>query len=99
SFSMMFKGKITSASKIVMGSRAATDTRAFIGTDAAGLLAAGVGADSTTTIKGGSDIRGTTGVGALVYSASGVELYWNGVSVYSGALNGSPNTTIPLRLG
>ena len=99
SFSMMFKGKITSASKVVMGSRSTTDTRVLIGTDAAGLLAGGVGADSTPTIKGGSDIRATIGVGALVFDASTVTLYWNGSPVYSGAINGSPNTTIPLRLG
>jgi len=99
SFSMAFKGKVTSASKVVMGSRSTTDTRVLIGTDASGLLAGGVGADSTSTIKGGSDIRGTTGVGALVFDASTVTLYWNGASIYSGALNGSPNTTIALRLG
>lgn len=96
---LMFKGKITSASKGVMGSRATTDTRVLIGTDANGLLAGAVGADSTTTIKGGSDIRGATGVGALVYNPSGVMLYWNGASIYTGALNGTPNTSVPLRLG
>lgn len=99
SFSVMFKGKVTSASKIVMGSRASTDTRFFLGTDASGLLAGGVGAQDVATIKGGSDIRATVGVGALVCDGATVTLYWNGSPVYSGALSGSINTTIPLRLG
>jgi hypothetical protein len=98
-FTMLGRFAVTSASKVVMGSRATTDTRAFIGTNASGLLAGGVGADSIATINGGSDIRGTTGVGALSYDGTTVKLYWNGAEIYSAAQNGTPNTSVALRVG
>lgn len=100
SFSMLFKGKITSASKVVLGSVAGAGTNAYLGVKANGKLGAGVGRDGYSLITGGSDIRGSTGVGAVTWNGTVANLYWNAsVIVSAWPQNGSPTTTMPVRVG
>lgn len=82
----------------IFGSLAGADTRSFL-TISSSKLAGGVGADSTSTIVSAGNVAGSIGVAALTYNGTTVKLYWNGVEVYSGAQNGSPNTTVPYRIG
>lgn len=100
---MLVKAKIgsTGAARTLIGGTVGT-SRCMLAVDSAGLLAAGVGTDSIATIKGGSDISGDTGTGALVYDGSTVSLYWREVggvlqTLYSAAQNGAPGSD-PLRL-
>ncbi|MBQ0802974.1 MAG: hypothetical protein KBT76_14680 [Sulfitobacter litoralis] len=87
------------ASRVVMGSQAASDGRCFLALDASGRLAAGIGGQSTSTIFGGSDIRGETHTGAVTWDGSTVKLYLDAVEVYSAAQSGAVNTTIPIMHG
>ena len=92
--------KPTSAGPIALGARQVANGRGYISTDGStGKLGGGVGAQNTTTITGGSDIRNTTGVAVLTWDGSTVNLYWNGVQLYTGAQSGTPDTAIPIRLG
>lgn len=102
---------LTSLVKAKMGTSGATRTliggtvgtaRCMLARDSSGLLAAGVGTDSIATIKGGSDLAGLTGTGALVYDGSTVSLYWREVggalqTLYSAPQNGAPGSA-PLRI-
>jgi hypothetical protein len=85
--------------QVIAGLSGSSTARFFIGVNTSGFLCAGVGNDSTTTIVGSTDIRGTTGVAMLVEEGSTVTLYWNGVVQYTGALSGAPSTTIPYCYG
>tara|TARA_R110000868_G_scaffold348974_2_gene610122 strand:- start:409 stop:1005 length:597 start_codon:yes stop_codon:yes gene_type:complete len=87
------------ASRVVMGSQAASDGRCFLALDASGRLAAGIGGQSTSTIFGGADIRGETHTGAVTWDGSTVKLYLDAVEVYSAAQSGAVNTTIPIMHG
>lgn len=87
------------ASRVIMGSQPATDGRAFLALDASGRLAAGIGTQSTATIFGGSDIRGTEHVGAVTWDGTTVKLYLDGTEVYSAAQSGAVNTTVAMTLG
>lgn len=87
------------ASKVAIGSQGASNGRAFIALAADGSLAAGIGADSTSTIKGTVDDRAAWVTGIVTWDGTTVNLYRNGVSVYSGAQNGAVNTTVPFMLG
>lgn len=89
----------TTASKVALGSQGASNGRAFLALASDGSLAAGVGADSTTTIKGSADIRNAWATGIVTWDGSTVKLYQDGTQVYSGAQNGAVNTTVPWMLG
>lgn len=89
-------------SQIAMGCSGAAGGYCKIGTDAAGLLAAGWGSDDVATIKdgvGAVDITGTDVVAILTADSESVDLWLNNTLVYSAAPNGSPTTTIPLTIG
>jgi hypothetical protein len=87
------------AGRVIMGSiTGAVTSRCFLSVTAGG-LAAGIASQSTAVITGGSDIRGTTGTGAVTWDGTTVRLYWNAVQVYSGAQIGSAEGTQPIDLG
>lgn len=87
------------ASRVIAGSQSASDGRCFLALDASGRLAAGIGAQSTATIYGGSDIRGEDHVGAVTWDGSTVKLHLDGTEVYSEAQSGAVNTTVDMMLG
>lgn len=87
------------ATQIIAGTADAGGNRYAIGINASGQACAGLGSDSTTTIVGTSDLRGTEADIALTCSDSTVRLIVNGVVEYEAAQNGAPNTTVPLRIG
>ena len=98
-FTMAFRGKVTSANRIMMGARANSVTHSLICTSASGLLGGVVGSQNSVIINGGPDIRGVIGTNVLTYDGSTVKLYRNGTKVYEGAQVGTPTTTVPVRLG
>lgn len=87
------------ATQIVMGAADDASTRLQLMVNTSGQLCAGVGADGSTAIVGTTDIRGLTGVAALVESAAGVSLYWNNSLQATKARNGAPTTTRAMALG
>jgi len=87
------------ASRVAIGSQGATDGRCFLALASDGSLGAGIGAQSTATIKGSTDIRGTWTTGVVTWDGTTVRLYQNGTEVYSGAQSGAVNTTVPMDLG
>ncbi len=93
------KIKPTTAGRFLIGCQNATPDRCYLGLDGSGQLAGGIGSDSSATIHGSEDIRGTTGVAVLTWDASTVKLYWNGAEVYSGAKAGSIPTATAFSLG
>jgi hypothetical protein len=77
--------------------------RCFIRQSSGGILTAGVGAQSGSTIFGGSSITGVPGVASLAFNGSTVRLFWkpyNGLitKIYEAAQSGSPTTAVPFRL-
>jgi hypothetical protein len=90
-----------SALQVLAGFGAAASIGRFaLGINTSGNLCALVGADTTSTIVApGTDVRGQTGVAALVEDGANVFLYWNGAQVFTKALNGAPSTAVPYRLG
>ena len=87
------------ASKVALGSQGASNGKAFLALAADGSLGAGIGADSTSTIKGSADIRAAWATGVVTWDGSTVKLYQDGAQVYSGAQNGAVNTTVPWMFG
>lgn len=86
------------ASRVVMGCQGTT--RLYLAVGAGGELAAGVGDQPLTTIVANNgDLRGQTGVAALVADGSTVKLYWNGVEVYSAAQSGAFDPVPAVRIG
>ncbi len=88
-----------SASRTFIGAFNGANGRAYIALDASGRLAGAIGTSLVTTIFGGSDIRGTTGVGILKYDGSTVTLKWNGTQIYSGAQAGLTPTSQVFYIG
>lgn len=100
---MVWAGTINAVSDVMAGTNGAANERFFMGTDASGRLCAGVGAEDGTTIFGGADIRGVFGVNALRINGTTVTLARQEVGgaptvVYTGAQNGGPTTSVPIRL-
>ncbi|MEQ3625997.1 MAG: LamG domain-containing protein [Celeribacter sp.] len=89
----------STASKVILGSQAASDGRCFLALDASGKVSAGIGGDGTSTITGGADIRDEWHTAAVTWDGSTVTLYLDGVSVYSAAQSGAVNTTVAMMLG
>ncbi len=86
------------ATQVLLGASGAGANRCFLGIDTAGRACAGVGSDSTTTIVGTSDLRGTTASIFLTFDGTTVRLIVNGVVEYQAAQNSTPTTTIPFRV-
>jgi len=89
----------STASRVIAGSQPASDGRCFLALDASGKLAAGIGAQSTSTITGGADIRSEDHVGVVTWDGSTVKLYLDGTEIYSAAQSGAVNTTVPIYEG
>jgi hypothetical protein len=88
-----------SAAQVILGASGAGANRCFLGIDTSGRACAGVGSDSTTTIVGTSDLRGTEAEVFLTFDGSTVRLIVNGAVEYQAAQNSTPTTTVPLRIG
>jgi hypothetical protein len=89
----------STASRIAFGAQGASDGRCFIALASDGSVAGGIGANSTSTIKGSTDRRGEWVSIVLTWDDTTVKLYENGVEVYSGAQNGAVTTTVPFLWG
>ena len=88
------------ASQVFAGTQDAGGNRFLFGINSSdGTLGGGVGAQSLSTIKGSTDLRGTTVIVGLSCDGSTVKLFHAGAEVYSAAQSGAPNTTVPLRIG
>lgn len=96
---LIFVGTMAAASDVAMGSRAASNGYAYLGTDASGRICGAVGTESFSTIHGTTDIRGLRGVYALRWNGSTVKLNRGGAIEYEGAQSGAVNTTIAIMLG
>jgi hypothetical protein len=84
------------ALQVLIGGTVGT-SRCFVGINTSGQLCAGLGTDAETTIVGSADLRGTSLCIWLVWDASTVKLYQDGVQVYSAAQNGAAGSD-PFRL-
>lgn len=92
----------TGNAALIGGGDSAGNRRAFIGINSLGYIGGGWGAHSFANIfpSPGVDIRNQDHVAVLVADASTVDLYLDGVLVYSGAASGTPSgTTSPVALG
>ncbi len=96
---LAFDGTYTGTSDVSIGTQGASNGRGYIGIDASGYAAAGIGADGMSTIVGNVDIRNTRVLHLVKWDGSQVVMKVNNATIYTGALNGAPNTTIPLRIG
>lgn len=86
------------ATQVILGASGPGANRVFLGIDTSGHACGGVGSDSTTTIVGTSDLRGTQADIYLTFDGTTVRLIVNGVVEYEAAQNSTPTTTIPFRL-
>lgn len=101
-FTFMAKLKLptTGAStKIISGCRSTTDTRAYLSLNNDGTLSAGLGTQTSLTIKGSVNRNAATGVAAFAFDGTRCELLWNAVREYEGAQSGGVQTTVPIALG
>ncbi|PAP94523.1 hypothetical protein [Mesorhizobium wenxiniae] len=90
---LAFKGTVTSASKVVIGSRLGSgNSIAQIYVNASGQIAGGIGtAGASVNYHGSADVRGLLGVNVFTWDAVTVTLYRNNVVVFTGARGaGSP---------
>lgn len=96
-----FAGRINTASRLMLGGGiSGLSQRCNLGINAAGAAAAGWGAHNITNIFGGGDIRGLDKVVLLTADANSVDLYVDGVQVYSAAPSGSVSgSVIALSVG
>lgn len=101
SVTLGFCGRITAgaATQIIMGSQLASSGRIRISLNASNVFCAAVGANIEANISSGVAVGGTDFVGLLVVNGSTTELWVNGALKASVALNGAPNTTVPLAIG
>lgn len=102
---MFVRTKVTLGGVYIAGTQASASTRFLLTCNAGtGQLGAGVGSDGNTTITGGGDIQNVEGVAVLRADGTTVALWWFPVGgalsqLYTGAQNGTPTTTVPLRFG
>ncbi len=92
---------IGGTSKIVMGSSDNPATsRCYIAINSDGRIAGGLGADNTTIVVGNSTVaQGKWYTAKLQWDGSNVSLYLNEVLEYTGAQNGTPDTSLNLFIG
>lgn len=91
----------TGATFILGGGDSAGNHRCFLGLEGNGKIAGGWGSQSTDVITSVSgDLRGQDHVLLMTADAVSVDLYLDGVLVYTGAPSGSPSgTTSPIAIG
>ena len=95
---IFYLGKFNAESDVALGAKGASNGNIFLGTDAAGCIAGGVGSDGVSVIHGTNDVRGVRNCFALRHDGTTVDL-WEGLTkVYTGAQSGSPTTTVPFRI-
>jgi len=85
--------------QVIAGASGSSANRFFVGINTSGFACGGVGSDSTGTIVGNTDLRGTEADIALTCDGATVRLIVNGVVEYEAAQNSTPTTTIPFRVG
>lgn len=103
---LLYQGTVPAtlaAVQVLMGSSGSSANRCWIGVNTSGLLCAGVGSQTESTIVGTTDVRGKSIVAALTFDGSTVTLFLRvdgAVSQeYSAAQASTPTTAIPFRLG
>lgn len=89
--------------QMVLGASGSSANRCWLAITTSGLIAAGVGSESTATIVGTTDIRGKTIVAAVTFDGTTVNLFLrvDGATTqeYSATQAGTPTTTVPFRIG
>jgi hypothetical protein len=75
------------------------NSRCFLGLGSSGELGGGIGNDSISVIKGADDVRGNWVTAILNWDGSTVDLYQDGLSVYSAVQSGVVNTTANFAIG
>jgi len=88
-----------SAVRIALGTAGLLANRCFLGFNASGNVAGGVGSESTGVIKGSVNRNGTVCVSGLVVDASNWFLYEQGAQTATGAKSAALNTTNPVAVG
>ena len=87
------------ASRVLLGAQPATDGRAFLGLDASGRIAAGIGEQATGVIFAGPDLRDAWHIGGVTWDGTTVKLYLDGAEVYSEPQVGAVSGATPAMLG
>ena len=87
------------ATQVIAGASGASANRAFLAINTSGFACGGVGSDTTTTIVGSTDLRGTEANIALTFDGATVRLIVNGAIEYEAPQNGTPTTAVPYRIG
>jgi len=92
---------IATANRVVAGASDAGPANRFqLGANTGtGFASAGIGTQSTSTIVGTTDLRGTTSVFGVACDGSQVRLFVNENIEYEQAQSGVPTTTTPLTIG
>jgi hypothetical protein len=88
-----------SAAQVIAGASGAAANRCFLAIDTSGRVCGGVGSDSTTTIVGTSDLRGTDVVVGISLDGTTVKLFANTAEEYSAVQNSTPTVAVPFRIG
>lgn len=100
---MVCRATIQATVSGIVGLIGSTDTsnanRCYLGVSAEGFAAAGIGAVSAGTIKGGASLLGRDVVIGVTNDGSTVRVFADGVEVYSGAQSGAVTTTTPFAIG
>lgn len=95
---LFYLGKLNADSDVALGAKASSNGNIWLGTDALGRIAGGVGSDGTSVIHGNNDVRSVRDVYTIRNDGLTVDL-WEGINkVYSASQNGTPTTTIPMRI-
>lgn len=87
------------ATQLVAGASGSSANRFFVGINTSGFACGGVGSDSTSTIVGDTDLRGTEADIGITCDGATVRLLVNDAIEYEAAQNSTPTTTIPFRFG
>lgn len=88
-----------SAMQVFVGSSGASTERAFLAINTSGKMCGGVGSQSTSTIVGTSDVRGTDATVCLSWNGSSVRLFVDQALEYEAAQSGTATTTVPFHIG
>ena len=104
SMTMVVACTFNSAADFILGCKGAGSDRCQIGVTAGGALGGAVGAQTESSITGGSSILGVPGVAALAFDGSLVRLFWKPFTgaiskLYEAAQSGVPTTSVAIALG
>lgn len=95
-----FRVEIDSTGQCILGSQAASNGRCALGINSTNKAAAGIGAQSFTTILGTTTLVDEGNYVTMVtWDGSTVKLYVNNVQEYSAAQSGAVNTTVAMMIG